>query len=750
MFRCRSAWGPGKLLLSLTLACLVTTARAESSVQTFDIPAQPVAAALRALATQAGIQIVFTPEVVGSTQAKALRGRMSVDEAIDRLLAGTGLKAHQDGAGNYVLSKATTGEANSMLSEMVVTATRTERRIEEVPASVSVISSRDIATQQPRQLADLLRNVEGVDVAGYGSPASLPSVILRGVGGSFGGQTSQILIDSLPIESPVAGIHLGSQALDLFDLERVEILRGAASALYGPSAVGGVVNYVPKRWQGAPGGEVSLGGGSHGATQLAAAVGGAWDVIDFRLSSSDYQTEGYKPRRDADPWGAKDLNSREGDASKLGLTVGVRPAGNQELTLSARSSNGSSDWLGGHPNYRFDNDADSYDLGYRYEAGAWGVFKARYRHTRQRTHILFDDEQINGNVGSLALAEVDDRVEDSDYLDLQADLQLNQANTLILGYAHGSGKYTSRWRDVIWGGSGENVSKSTVDGVFLQDEYHLSEALSLLAGGRWDRYKFGGDTQDGVATGNDSEDSVFNPRLGGRYKLNNQSSIYATVGTAYVPALNSLKFHGGATWLDNPDLQPETSTSYEVGADHRRGNWSMRAALFHTDYEDKISSIRVGSRWQFQNIGKVAIDGVELAVEGAQGDWHPYANYTYTDSRIKRNPSDPLTVGKQVQRVAPNKFNVGVTYAPTERFYARVAGRYVDAYYFNDRNTADARNPGHFVADAKIGWQLPPAGLLRHAEISLAINNLFDRRYREQQYDYADGRNVWLGLAARF
>ena len=74
----------------------------------------------------------------------------------------------------------------------------------------------------------------------------------------------------------------------------------------------------------------------------------------------------------------------------------------------------------------------------------------------------------------------------------------------------------------------------------------------------------------------------------------------------------------------------------------------------------------------------------------------------------------------------------------------------MDDYYFNDRNTAVARNPAHFVADAKIGWQLPWLSQMRKAELSLAINNLFDRHYREQQYEYADGRNVWLGLSARF
>lgn len=720
-----------------------------------DMPAQDLGAALNQLARQANVQILFAAGQVEGRKAPALKGGYTPESALKALLAGSGLEFRGNGDGVFAVRPA--GEAanpgsrnDHRLADVVVTATRTERRVDDVPASVSVISARDIATQQATAVSDLLRNVEGIDVAGYGSPASLARITVRGVGGSFGGSTSQILVDGMPLESPVAGIHLGMRALDLQDLERVEVVRGPASAIYGPSAVGGVINLMSKRWRGAPGAEVSLGAGSHGATLASAAVGGAWDAADVRLSASDYRTDGYVAQPDLDPWGSKDLAARDGKDSKFALSVGLRPAGNQEITFAARSGDASSAWLGGHPNYRMHDQVESYDLGYRYEAGDWGVFKVRYRNLRQKTRLLFDDEYVNGNLGSLVLAEVDDRVEDSEHLDLQADLRLSQANVLTLGYAYGIGKYTSRWEDVIWGGSGESVSKSKLTGLFVQDEHRFSDALTVLVGGRWDRYEFVGDTQNGVATGKDSKDSVFNPRLGVRYRLGEATSLYGTAGTAYVPALNFLKFRGSAFWLDNPNLKPETSTSYEVGVNHRQGPWSARAALFHTDYEDKISSIRVGAQWQFQNIGKVSIDGLELALEGQLGDWRPYANYTYTDSRIKENPSDPLTVGKQIQRVAPDKFNLGVLYAPSERYYVRVAGRYVGDYYFNDRNTPDARKPSHFVADAKIGWRLPATGLVRNAEISLAVNNLFDERYREQQYETMDGRNVWLGLNARF
>lgn len=735
------------LITTMILACHSVAVLAAPDVR-IDIAAQPLSSALRDLASQAGVQLAFAAEAVGAAKARAIKGEMSVDAALRKLLVGSGLEFRKDGERSYVVVKS--AEIEHGLAEVVVTATRTERRVDEVPASVTVITAKDIARQQPRQITDLLRNIEGVDVAGYGSPTTLPVFRIRGIGSSFGGQTSQALIDGMPIESPIAGIHSGLLAIDMNDLSRVEVLRGPASALYGPGVVGGIVNFVPKRWQGSPGAEIDIGAGSHGATKVYAAVGGAWDVIDFRLSASDYQTDGFVARNTPDPWGTKDLARRDGQDKKFGLTLGIRPAENQEITLAARTGEAKGAWLGGHPNYRNNNSAESYDIGYRLEASENAVFKLRYRNTRQKAHLLFDDEYVNGNSGNLALAEIDDREESAQHFDAQADLRFFQGNMLTVGASYGTAKYTTRDYDVLSASSNVSSVKSKITGVFVQDEHRFSEHLTSYIGGRWDHYQFSDDIRNGVVIGSPAQDSVFNPRLGARYRFNEATSVYATVGTAYVPALSSLRYRSSAAWLSNPGLKPETSTTYEAGINHRQGPWAARAALFRTDYEEMITSISVGSKRQFQNIGKVEVNGIELALEGSFEAWHPYINYTYADSRIKENSSDPLTVGKHVQRVSPHKVNLGATYAPTEKFYARVSGRFVDEYFFNDRNTPAAANPGYFVTDAKIGYRLSADGFAREAEISLAVNNLFGKKYKEQQYDYEDGRNVWLGLSAKF
>lgn len=751
-FLCHSA-----LAVAIAVAgclCAVPSVLAQPARSEIHIQAQDLGAALDSLASQTGIRLLYSPEAVKDKRAAAVDGMFGADEALRRLLAGSGLSWSVSG-GAYAIKPTVSGAPSSAkeLALVTVTATRTERSVEDVPASVSVIAQRDIATQQPTTVKDLLRNVEGIDLQTSPSLGESEAVTIRGVGGSFGGSSSPILLDGMALESPVTGIHIGMKALALHDVERIEVVRGPVSALYGPSAVGGVVNLIPKRWRGAPGGEVEIGIGSHDSTQVTAAVGGAWDVVDFRFSGSDYRTDGYVAQPDPDNWGGKDLGPRDGKERKFGVTAGLRPSDNQEITLAIRNADIKSAWLGGHPDYRINAKVESYDLGYRYEVGGWAVFKVRYRSLRQKAHLLFDADAW-GTTGDLSLAEVDNRTDTSNVIDLQADLRLARNNVLTLGYNYSLGKYatTSEYVGVLLDNPAERtVSKSKLTGVVVQDEHRFSNALTVLVGGRWDRYKLYGDSYNGVPTGEDSTDNVFNPRLGVRYHINAAASFYASAGTAYVPAMNYLKFRSSVDWIDNPGLQPETSTSYEVGANYRQGSMAAHAAIYHTDYEDKIERITIGEFYQFANVAKVTVDGLELAAEiDLAGGWHPYANYAYTNSRVRKNPSDPALEGKQLQDVAPHKLNLGVIYAPSKDYYVRFSGRYKSAYYFDEQNTPAARDESNFVADVKFGWRLPAGGFARKLELTLAVNNLFDKRYREQQYVYQDGRNVWLGLNARF
>lgn len=734
---------------------------ADPAKATVNIPPQELSSALKTLASQTNSQLLFATDALQGARTNGVSGNYTAEEALQLLLKGTPYSYRTTAANTFTVQgevgKKPEAAAAARLSEVVVTATKTERGITDVPASVSVISANDIARQQPRKTEELLKQVEGVDVNASPATGGAGTIIVRGVGGSFAGQTTQVLVDGMATDSVVSAINGrgGLNFLAAQDIERIEVVRGPASALYGPSAVGGVINVLPKRWSGPAGAEVYANVGSHNSQTLGAAVGTANDTVDFRLSVSDFRTDGYVAQPDPDPSGSKDLAARDWTDSKVGFQAGVRPSANQELTVSALSYRTRSAWLGGHPNYRLNNDGETMTLGYRHELSDRATFKVFYRKSRVKALGLFDDEAENGNLGSLILSSTNERVSDSDSLEGQADLRLSSNNLLTLGISYGTGEQKTTNTDVLGGGTKTvDITKSEMTGLFVQDEHRFSDAWTLIAGGRFDRISLFGDSRNGVARYKDSTETVFNPRAGLRYHLSPATSFYASAGTAYVPALNYLKFPNGGTWLENPDLKPESSTSYEIGLNQRLGWASLRAAVFHTDYRDKISSIRVSSapvKNQYQNIGKVIVDGLEFGLEGKlPGGWQPYANYAYTDSVIKENPNDLLTVGKQVSRVAPHKLNLGVVYAPNKRWDARVGGRYVSEKFFTDRNLSNRRASGYFVADAKVSAKLPVPNRVGEWEAYVAVNNMFDKRYTEWEYEFADERNIWFGVSGKF
>lgn len=765
------------LWTAFVLAGLVTapTAHAQAEPPSVNIAAQPLGAALDALAAQAKIKLLYSPEAVKGKTAPALTGRHAPEAALSRLLAGSGLiYVLSDGA--YAikpapLSKYTKEEEVSprgktvaqiaqethKMPEIVITATRTERRADEVPASVSVLTEKSLATKSRQNINDALRDFESLDFVSQQGVGHQVFPTIRGVGGSFAGSTTQVLVDGMAHDSVVSGVmgHGGLNFTSLLDVERVEVVRGPASALYGPSAVGGVINVIPKRWKGAPGAEVLASYGTHNTQTLGAAVGVAKDSFDIRLSVYDAKSDGYKAAPVEDQYGEWDLGPRDWKDNKIGLMMGFRPANNHEVTFDFQQYKTRSATYGGRPNARQDMDGQSATLSYRYDLSAETNIKANFRTTKLKQKYYFDSWDWNGltTPGTVAAADLDLAYyggRDSDSTAFQAilDTRPMAGNQLIVGYGHDTGDYESYGADV-GGATTVNGSKSKVDAVLVQDE-HKFGAITLTAGARYDRIDLSPETVDGVPkNGGGSVANVTNPRLGARYHLTEVTSFYASYGTAYLPATNSFKYvQPTTTRVDNPSLKPETSTTYEIGMNNTWYSGSLRTALFHTDYEDKINlgtDAATGKR-QWQNVAVVKVDGIEMAYQGDLGHgWKPYANFSYTKARDYATPGAP---GTQSLRVAPRKFNAGLTYAPGDAWSATINARYVSGLYFNNLTQAQWAD-GYTQVDAKVSAKLPVQG--QKLEAFLAVNNLTDKKYEAfNKTERTDGRTVTVGLNGRF
>lgn len=743
-----------KPIAALCASLAMAGVHAQDTAFDIDIAPQPLPRVLDALTAQTGVQTFYADDAVRNLQSPGVKGHLRLNEAIERALAGTGL-TYQFTSGKTVAIKPaspaapSTSVAATMLAPITVTAMRVARRVDEVPASVSVLSAADLDRKNRQNLYDALRDTEGLDFGYSGSVAQQVAPTIRGVGGSFSGSTTQVLVDGMGHDAAVSNLlgHGGLNFTAVQDIERVEIMRGPASALYGPGVIGGVINIIPKHWQGDTGAEINASYGSHATRSLGIAVGTANEKLDLRLSGYAARSDGYRAIPTRDKWGQLDYAPRDWTDDKFSLIAGYHPNVSDTFTLSLQSFATRSASQGGRPQERHDLDGQSATLGYRHTWDNNTALRADLRVSSLDQKYRFDEEDWNGDIGNFALAYLGGRSSDTAGLLVQLETHPFEPNTLIVGYSHDDGDYES-WGQSVGGTRSVTGSDDKIDALFVQDEHKLG-AWVLSAGLRYDRIDLSPDTVNGVAkNGSGSIDHVLTPRLGARYFLDTRNSLYATAGRGYLPALNSFKFvQPSTTRTDNPDLDPETSTTYEIGSSHRFDVATLRTAVYHTNYRNKIAlgtDTASGLR-QWQNIAVVKVDGIELAVQGQIGGaWQPYANFNYTHARDYASGGGD---GTQSLRVAPRRFNAGLTYAPDASWSATVNARAVSHQYFNALTTAE-RGHGYGVIDAKVQWTLPFA---RDWTAFAACNNLGDRSYSEwNSGEYADGRTFTVGMHGAF
>ena len=745
-----------KRILAVLLATMfISNAWAED--KTINITAQDMPAALHSLASQTGIQLLFTADDLKNIQAKAISGSMSVEEALKRLLEGTNYTFRASGSGTYVLQRV---GATLMLHEVTVTATRTERSADEVPANVSVITSNDISNRNVDNVQDLLRSVESIEAGQAFSVAQASSIDIRGVGGSYSMPTTKVLVDGVGTDSIVSNVQ-GNGGLNFvspWDVEQVEVVRGPASALYGPEVIGGVVNLIPKRWKGDLGAEVHAAYGSHNTSKTGVAVGAAKDVGDFRVSQYNAGSNGFISQTQPDTAGGMisvDIAPRDWKDRKTAFNGGLRPSDHQEITASYQDFTINSFTQGGHPNQYLNLDGSTWMFGYRHDFGETATIKTSYRETRLQQRYGFDNEYA-GTPGDLGLWAKGAKFGDSSEFNIQADWHINADNLLITGYNRGTGVATLNSM------FGNNVfkNKSTIDGIYLQDEARFGQ-WSLILGGRQDHIRQYDDTKNGVATNPESSVSVFNPRLGVQYQWTPDTSIYASAGTAYVPATNGAQFTDAD--IPNPNLKPEKAKAFDLGTefDFAEGG-NVKATYFITkttdliyqkvtkvaQYTDPVINKVIDYEARQENTGSALARGIELSGEYPVVSWLSVSgSYAYTDARITSDLTNTGMYGKRVTNVPKNMASLALE-AKKGEWSGVFSARYVGEQFSNNDNSDVIKDvwtgySKYTVADLKVGYRMT-----HNLKLNMMVDNVFNRTYFE--YYRMPGRGVTVEIAGNF
>jgi vitamin B12 transporter len=633
-------------------------------------------------------------------------------------------------------------KAGGFSENVVVTARRVETRVGETPQKIDVIDATDIERSVAADLTDVLKKNSGVDVVQYSG--ALSGIGIRGFRPQTSGinKRSLLLIDGRP-----SGVtNLATLLLD--NVERIEVLKGAASAIYGSSAMGGVVNVITRQSRGKIAGNARIGTGSFGVTDVTGRIGGSLSSrVDLDATGSAFDQRGDYRMGNGEIRPATRYKTYDGT-----LRVGA------DLARTWRI-NGRVDV------YRGRDIMTPGDL-------ASGINSQGGKNLERST----EDVRLTGRVGThdvdvtgYAATEAGHTFNVTStnpldvpflpYLSFESDLQW-------VGVQAKDSWNWSKWNSVVVGVDYEKVtslsrsyartgnrsapfsadSHKRTSGVYIEDTLKLASGRTIVAiGGRVDRIS--NETIDTPFktnfTPSDSTFTVFNPSLGLKHELVRGLRGHFTVGRAFIPAEAIMltgyttTVVGGRTQISqgNPDLAPERGTSFDVGAE-----WTARATrfdvtIFRTIVKDRfISNVVVSNPPPPDPIVVSVANGLDAHISGLDVEVEQrvgarvglFANSTHYFHRKER-----LATGAEqdILNVALNTVRAGVD-VDFGHLTARVSGRYVQGRKDNNFNA-----PGFPIIDYDNFTVVDASGtyrLARQHSVVVSMSNLFDAFYYEK------------------
>jgi vitamin B12 transporter len=617
------------------------------------------------------------------------------------------------------------------LEEIVVTATRIEEPKRDVPASVQVITKEEIKNSTAKNVGDLIQEASVGHVHKY--PGALTSRIgLRGFSTDlFSPIKNRVLV---LINGHCAGtVNLAKIPLE--DIERIEIVKGPASVLYGSSAMGGVINIITREAKeegihGSIGGEI----GSWEFWKTQAGLNGKKGPFDFYLTASRSASDDYKTK----DYGM--IKNTKYNDETVSARLGYRLFDKHHISLGFQHRKG---WKIGSPDARYSPDPDDYsnkgrdgfDIGYKTES-----FDAKYYLIKDR-----DEWHEGPTAGPWETAgSIDLKKTDTQGASLQNTFSIGDHRIIIGG----------QW-DRIEVDSSRSVgapynpnSRYDSYGVFTEGRLGLINKKFLLSGGlRYDYFENEILETPGITSLKPRKKGLDHVTVRGGlvYKPTDDLNLKGNVGTAFrAPAPDELATDYVSSWgmhyIGNPDLKPEKSTSYDIGIEYTKGLFKGGLAFFNTEFKDKILSYKDNTlnAMTFKNVNGATLQGIEANASydvglalGLNISVEPFTNITH---HTRYSSKDELEI---------SKYGKTLLYTPkwTGAFGIRAG-----------QDKWDARLIANYTGDEKVqDWSEFPYPVVEKAdftvvnlkgsyrpienlEITASIENLLDRAYEYVQY----------------
>lgn len=652
---------------------------------------------------------------------------------------------------NNVIAKETPRENMLFeLDELFVTANKEAQPLKFIPGGVGVIKKEIIENTTTNALSEVLARIPGVTVQNRFGTDDV-RIAIRGAGNrsNFGIRSVIILLDGMPITEADGQSRI--DIIDLASIERIEVIKGPSSSIYGGNATGGVVNLIIKMGEAGHHMDNRIQLGSYSfAKGYISALGGT-DKLKYNIHASHTTKNGY--RIHSDTFGDRigiNMDYTPNEDSRLqfmfsSVHVDIFLPGS--LTLSqfnqdpqqARARNITNDFA------RFDR---------RYRVG--GKFTRKINPDLEGSISLFTDfrELEHPIFQYLDIARID---HGGDFRLKHTNKWFGYDNKLLYGFNFQ--RLNSDQRDSANVGGNPGVLRADEDayvdslGFYVQDEFSIMDNLKLTAGARYSHMRY--ELVDHFGANSEIRDyDRYNPSVGLTWQPKKNITLYTTYSTAFeTPTLSELT-SGATTGFRN--IEPIEAVNYEVGT---RGNFSIfnrsatyEFAVFRSRFENEILPQTIGFTTTFSNAGDTVHDGVEVAFGMALTDSIKAAiSYAYSDFKFTSGNFDGNEIPGQATHVLQGNLDYRVPLSGKSTLDAGLEVLYSGEYALNDVNSHF--NDNYVVFGFNLNYKRDKLGVFMN------IQNLTDENYSPASqindrafrfYNPADGRAITMGLTHEF
>jgi len=761
--------------ISLLAACSVCVQAAEPAYD-FSIPAKPLPQALSDFSRVTGQSVVYTQDTPYGLEAPALKGTFTAEQALRQLLSHSGLNFRRAIENTFTLEPVPSSgaitlgltqidsrrnAAESYQTPATTSVMRTATPQLENPQAVSVVPAQVLRDQAPRNLDDALSNVSGV-TQGNTLGSTQDTLMKRGFGDNRDGS---IMRDGMPV---VQGRSLNATA------ERVEVLKGPASLLYGIQDPGGVINVVSKRPELQSFNALTARGSSYGSGKYGS--GGTLDSTGA-IGRSDEPGQGLAYRmiidhEDEDYWRNYGVHRESlvapslawyGENTQLLAAfehreflspfdrgTAIDPCTNHPLNIPAtrrldepfNSMEGRSDLYRFEADHQFDDNWKGH-LGYSYNRETYDASQVRVTAVNPATGTLTRSIDGTGNALSTDRFTTLTLSGDVEWAGMKHDLLFGADDEYRKIYRgeliRQKSSTTFSYQNPVYGQEPEGTLVSAPDSnqldilrsdsLFVQDSIHLTDQWIFLAGARYQLF----DQQAGkgipFTRNTDLNGEKWVPRAGLVYRYNDALSLYGSYTESFKPN-SSIAALAGGTVLDSATL-PEQSKAWELGA-----KWDVDDRISGTLalFDIKKRNVLVANfdsltaNTVYTTAGEVRSRGVELDLSGQLSErWSLIGGYAFTDAWVVE---DPTLKGNRLQNVPRHSGSLSAVYDAGavlggDRLRVGAGAHYVGERAGNPDNDFDL--PAYTVADAFATYETRLDG--QKARFQLNVKNLFDRTY---------------------